>query len=132
MPQAFHRPQLPKLPPSGNPGAGIVGYQPISCAEGRIEAPIYDRARRGAGDHIGAPGDGSTPPTLLLLGLTAEAHSLRQPRRVRSIPARRQLVMSARARAGLPLARDIKRQRCESSVFRTAAERFWSQGGWPT
>ena len=71
-------PQLPELPPGGNPGAAIVGRQPISFAEGRIDAPIYDRARLGAGDHIDGPAITAQldATTLLLPGQTAEVHPL--------------------------------------------------------
>jgi N-methylhydantoinase A len=74
----FPPPQLPELPAGGNPGAAIVGYQPLSFAEGRIEAPIYDRARLGAGDHIDGPAiiTQLDATTLLLLGQTAEIHPL--------------------------------------------------------
>ena len=53
MPQGpFPAPQVPELPPGGNPSAAIVDH-PLT--EGRIEAPIYDRARLSAGDHIDGP-----------------------------------------------------------------------------
>jgi N-methylhydantoinase A len=48
-------PQLPELPPGGNPGAAIVGHQPVALAAGRTEAPTYDRARLGAGDRVRGP-----------------------------------------------------------------------------
>jgi hypothetical protein len=42
---------------TSSPGAAIVGHQPIALAIGRADAPIYDRARLGAGDRIAGPGD---------------------------------------------------------------------------
>jgi N-methylhydantoinase A len=70
--------QLPELPPGGNPGTAIVGHQPVSFPEGGVDAPIYDRARLGAGDRIDGPAiiTQLDATTLLLLGQTAEVHSL--------------------------------------------------------
>ncbi|MBO0736739.1 MAG: hydantoinase/oxoprolinase family protein [Alphaproteobacteria bacterium] len=74
----FPPPQLPDLPPGGNPGAAIVGHQAIWFAEDRVDAPIYDRARLGAGDRIGGPAiiTQLDATTLLLPDQTAEAHPL--------------------------------------------------------
>jgi N-methylhydantoinase A len=72
----FSRPQLPELPRGGEPGAAIVGHQPIALASGRTNAPIYDRARLGAGDRIAGPAilTQLDATTLLLPGQTAEVH----------------------------------------------------------
>src|SRR5690349_14624721 len=59
----------------------------IPLTDGRIEAPIYDRAQLGAGDHIDGPAIitqlGAT--TLLLLGQTGRNPSTWQPLRARPI-----------------------------------------------
>src|SRR5580704_1749101 len=72
----FPQPQLPELPRGGDPGAAITGHQPIALASGRATAPIYDRARLGAGDRIAGPAilTQLDATTLLLPGQTAEAH----------------------------------------------------------
>jgi N-methylhydantoinase A len=72
----FPRPQLPELPRGGEPDAAIVGHQPIALASGPAAAPIYDRARLGAGDRIAGPAilTQLDATTLLLPGQTAEVH----------------------------------------------------------
>jgi N-methylhydantoinase A len=72
----FPSPQLPELAPGGNPGGAVVGHQLIALATGRAEAPIYDRARLGAGDRIEGPAilTQLDATTLLLPGQTAEVH----------------------------------------------------------
>jgi N-methylhydantoinase A len=56
----------------------MIDRQPVSFAEGRIDTPIYDRARLGAGATIAGPAiliqlDATT---LLLPGQAAEVHPL--------------------------------------------------------
>jgi N-methylhydantoinase A len=72
----FPPPRLPELPRGGDPGAAITGHQPIALASGRATAPIYDRARLGAGDRIAGPAilTQLDATTLLLPGQTAEVH----------------------------------------------------------
>jgi N-methylhydantoinase A/oxoprolinase/acetone carboxylase beta subunit len=72
----FPRQQLPELPPGGDPAAAIVERQPIALAAGRVDAPIYDRARLGGGDCIAGPAilTQLDATTLLLSGQTAELH----------------------------------------------------------
>jgi N-methylhydantoinase A len=72
----FPPPRLPELPEGGDPAAAIVGRQPIALADGRAEAPIYDRARLGAGDRIAGPAilTQLDATTLLLPGQSAEVH----------------------------------------------------------
>jgi N-methylhydantoinase A len=72
----FPQPQLPELPRGGDPGAAITGHQPIALASGRANAPIYDRARLGAGDRIAGPAilTQLDATTLLLPGQTADMH----------------------------------------------------------
>jgi N-methylhydantoinase A len=68
-------PQLPELPPGGDPAAAIVRHQLIALAAGRADAPIYDRARLGAGDRIAGPAIlTQLDATTLLPGQTAEVH----------------------------------------------------------
>jgi N-methylhydantoinase A len=50
---ALPRPVVAALPP-GN-GAAPVGRQIVHSSEGSIEAPVFDRATLGAGDHIRGP-----------------------------------------------------------------------------
>lgn len=70
------QPQLPELPRGGDPDAAIVGYPPIALATGRMDAPIYDRARLGTGDLITGPAilTQLDATTLLLPDQTAQAH----------------------------------------------------------
>jgi N-methylhydantoinase A len=74
----FPQPRLPELPRGGNPVAAIVGRQTIAFAEGRAEAPVYDRARLGAGNEIAGPAilTQLDATTLLLPGQAAEVHPL--------------------------------------------------------
>jgi N-methylhydantoinase A len=74
----FPPPDLPELPPAGHPNAAIIGHQPIELVTGRAEAPIYDRARLGAGDRIAGPAIVTQldATTLLLPGQSAEVHRL--------------------------------------------------------
>jgi N-methylhydantoinase A len=74
----FPPPQLPELSRGGNPGTAILGRHTIALSNGRVEAPIYDRARLGAGDRISGPAilvqlDATT---LLLPRQTAEVSPL--------------------------------------------------------
>ena len=60
-----------------NPNCRQARGQPISFAESRIEAPIYDRTRLGVGDHIDGPATiTQLDATLLLLGQTAKVYPL--------------------------------------------------------
>ncbi len=72
----FAQPQPLELPPGGDPRAAIVGHQPMALTGGRVNAPIYDRARLGTGDRIAAPAIVTQldATTLLLPGQTAEVH----------------------------------------------------------
>jgi N-methylhydantoinase A len=74
----FPPPQLPQLPPGGNRDAAIVGRQPVWLAEGRVDAPIYDRPRLGTGDRIDGPAiiTQLDATTLLLPHQTAEVQPL--------------------------------------------------------
>ncbi|MBI3710241.1 MAG: hydantoinase/oxoprolinase family protein [Proteobacteria bacterium] len=70
------RPTLPGLPRGGAPAAAIIDRLPVEFESGRAEAPVYDRARLGAGARIAGPAivvqlDSTT---LLLPGQTAEMH----------------------------------------------------------
>ncbi|MGE0223476.1 MAG: hydantoinase/oxoprolinase family protein [Acetobacteraceae bacterium] len=75
---AFPRPSLPDLPAGGRPDDAITGEQMIAFASGRVRAPVYDRARLGAGDVIAGPAVVTQldATTLLLAGQTAEVHRL--------------------------------------------------------
>jgi N-methylhydantoinase A len=68
--------QLPELARGGDPGAAVTGHQPIALESGRMNAPIYDRARLGAGDRIAGPAIVTQldATTLLLPGQSAEVH----------------------------------------------------------
>jgi N-methylhydantoinase A len=74
----FPQPVLPELPCGGNPGGAVIGRQPIATAAGRVEAPIYDRARLGAGDRVDGPAilTQLDATTLLLPEQVAEVHPL--------------------------------------------------------
>src|SRR5205085_904419 len=74
----FPPPHLPELPRGGDPGAAITGYQTIAFEGSRVEAPIYERARLGAGVEIAGPAilTQLDATTLLLPGQTAEVHPL--------------------------------------------------------
>lgn len=75
----FPPPLMPELPRGGDPGDAIVGRQPVAFfADGRIETPIYDRTRLGAGAVITGPAIVTQldATTLLLPGQTAEVHPL--------------------------------------------------------
>jgi N-methylhydantoinase A len=74
----FPPPKLPDLPPGGDPAGAITGRQQIAFAEGRVEAPVYDRARLGAGDVIAGPAIlTQLDATMLLLpDQSAEVHPL--------------------------------------------------------
>jgi N-methylhydantoinase A len=72
----FPPPRLAELPRGGDPAAAIVGRQQIDFAEARVEAPVYDRARLGAGACLSGPAilTQLDATTLLLPGQTAEIH----------------------------------------------------------
>jgi len=74
----FPPPLLPELPRGGDPAAAITGRQPVSFADGRIDTPIYDRTRLGAGAAFAGPAIVTQldATTLLLPGQTAEVHPL--------------------------------------------------------
>ncbi len=74
----FPSPELPELPPGGDPARAIIGRQAIAFAEGQIEAPVHDRGRLGAGDVIAGPAilTQLDATTLLLPGQSAEVHPL--------------------------------------------------------
>jgi len=74
----FPTPQLPELPPGGKSRRRDRRLPADIVRWGWIEAPIYDRARLGAGDHIDGPAiiTQLDATTLLLLGQTAEIHPL--------------------------------------------------------
>jgi hypothetical protein len=66
--------------PSTTRARSSTCWSSVDVTATRHKAPIYDRARLGAGDHIDGPAIitqlGAT--TLLLLGQTAEIHPLRR------------------------------------------------------
>jgi N-methylhydantoinase A len=72
----FPPPQLPELPRGGDPAPAIVGHQRIAWENGGADAPIYDRARLGAGARLAGPAilTQLDATTLLLPGQTAEVH----------------------------------------------------------
>ena len=74
----FPPPQMPELPRGSNPSEAITGRQTVAFPDGRIETPIYDRARLGAGATIAGPAilTQLDATTLLLTGQTAEVHPL--------------------------------------------------------
>ncbi len=74
----FPPPNLPELPDGGWLGDAITGELSIAFAEGRRTAPVYDRARLGAGDRIAGPAvlTQLDATTLLLPNQTAEVHRL--------------------------------------------------------
>jgi N-methylhydantoinase A len=74
----FPPPVLPELPRAADPGDAIIGRQRIAFSEGAAEAPIYDRARLGAGAIIAGPAilTQLDATTLLLPGQTAQVHRL--------------------------------------------------------
>ncbi|MGH8432476.1 MAG: hydantoinase/oxoprolinase family protein, partial [Solimonas sp.] len=68
--------QLREIAASGPAQHAISGRQRIALAEGAVEAPLYDRARLGAGAVIEGPAVVTQldATTLLLPGQTAEVH----------------------------------------------------------
>jgi N-methylhydantoinase A len=73
---SFLSPHLRELPPGGRPDDAITGDISIFFAAGTQRAPIYERARLGAGDRISGPAvlTQLDATTLLLPGQTAEVH----------------------------------------------------------
>lgn len=73
---ALPQPKLSELPPSVDPREAIVARQAIHLGTGTVEAPIYDRARLGAGAEIAGPAilTQLDATTLLLPGQRAEVH----------------------------------------------------------
>jgi len=74
----FSPPVLPELPAGGHPRKAITGELSIAFAEGRVRAPVYDRAGLGALDVIEGPAvlTQLDATTLLLPGQRAEVHRL--------------------------------------------------------
>jgi N-methylhydantoinase A len=72
------RPSLATLPAGGDPRAAIVGRQRLELEGGGVEAPIYDRAKLGAGAIVEGPAiiTQLDATTLLLPGQRAEMHAL--------------------------------------------------------
>ncbi len=68
--------RLREIPSSGPADRALSGRQLISLTEGALEAPIYDRARLGAGAVLQGPAIVTQldATTLLLPGQTAEVH----------------------------------------------------------
>ncbi len=68
--------RLGEIPARGPASDAIVGRQRISLASGGVEAPVYDRARLGAGVTFEGPAivKQLDATTLLLPGQTAEVH----------------------------------------------------------
>lgn len=68
--------RLREIPSSGPADHALSGRQLISLTEGAVEAPIYDRARLGAGAVLQGPAIVTQldATTLLLPGQTAEVH----------------------------------------------------------
>ena len=68
--------RLGEIPARGPASDAIVGRQRISLASGGVEAPVYDRARLGAGVTFDGPAivKQLDATTLLLPGQTAEVH----------------------------------------------------------
>ena len=74
----FPPPRMPELPRGGDPADAITGHQPVAFPEGRLDTPIYDRTRLGAGTEIAGPAIVTQldATTLLLPRQTAEVHPL--------------------------------------------------------
>ena len=74
----FPPPHLPALPDGGRAQAAVVARQALALPGGPAEAPVYDRARLGAGDRIAGPAilTQLDATTLLLPGQTAEVNRL--------------------------------------------------------
>jgi N-methylhydantoinase A len=72
------RPSPAELPRGGDPRAAIIGRQRLELEGGGVDAPIYDRARLGAGAAIDGPAiiTQLDATTLLLPGQRAETHRL--------------------------------------------------------
>jgi len=72
----FPPPALPALPRGGLPANAVTGEVSLALAAGRVSAPVYDRARLGAGDRITGPAvlTQLDATTLLLPGQQAEVH----------------------------------------------------------
>ena len=70
------QPRLSELPRGGRPEAAITGRQTIHLESGAVEAPIYERARLGAGDVVSGPAilTQLDATTLLLPGQQADVH----------------------------------------------------------
>lgn len=75
---SFARPNLPELPVAGRLADAIVGTTRLELEDGVREAPVYDRARLGAGAVIHGPAvlTQLDTTTLLLPGQKAETHRL--------------------------------------------------------
>lgn len=73
---SFARPSLPELPTGGAAGDAIIGKTRLSLESGPIEAPVYDRAKLGAGTMLQGPAvlTQLDTTTLLLPGQRAETH----------------------------------------------------------
>ncbi len=73
---ALQQPRLVDLPPGGDPASAIAGRQRIALAGGEVEAPIYDRAKLGAGARLAGPAIVTQldATTLILPAQTAEVH----------------------------------------------------------
>jgi N-methylhydantoinase A len=74
----FAPPVLPELPPGGHAADAITGELSVAFETGRARAPVYDRARLGAGDRVSGPAvlTQLDATTLLLPGQEAEVHRL--------------------------------------------------------
>jgi N-methylhydantoinase A len=75
---AFPPLRLPELPRGSGAQDALVAHQPVALPTGSVEAPIYDRARLGAGDRFAGPAIVTQldATTLLLPGQRAEMHPL--------------------------------------------------------